>query len=159
MDSNIALAYICSGKRRLDGEEDEILYEAVLHHKQIKLCYIFLLIVLGIFFTPILCFLPICYFFYVRNWRLYLTRNGICATNHLNFIATCYSSLENIPIEGIVDIYVKQGTSDYVEARMKTDEDFRYFDNTKELYLLGPLHNPDEFVAAVKNVMASNGQA
>ena len=153
MDSNIAH----SGTGRLDGEEDEILYEAVLHRKQIKLCYIFLLIVLGIFFAP--CYLPISYFFYVRNWRLYLTRNGIHATNQLNFIAACYRSLENIPIEGIVDIYVKQGTSDYVEARMKTDEDFRCFDNTKELYLLGPLHNPDEFVTAVKNVMASNGQA
>ena len=154
----IAMDTITSGTGRLDSNGDEILYEGVLYRRLIKWNYTLNFKGLNIFKKLLLCcFLPLAYRFFVTNWCIYITKKGIYY-NYPDEILPCLSHLMFIPIGDIRDIYVQQGTSYFVEVRNKVPED-----SSTECWVgwvesgvttLGPLRDPDEFVAAVKNVLA-----
>ena len=148
---------------QLDKHGDQILCEAFINRRAMKRFYTRLLIWLGIV-TACLCLpilIPLYIFYYsvtVQTWRLYVTSKGIYYNRNFGWgdlfgLGLCCKKMGLIRMENIADVYVAQGTADILGVRLRPVENtplccVYHFD--VECVSLGPVMNPDEFIAAVK---------
>lgn len=160
----VELQYQNSGQKKLDENDEEIMFEGI-YDLQALICAYGCAIPFLVIFTAgiVLLILPIIILVQCCNkasWKLYLTRNAI----HHVYVPTnsglmlCKRNWV-IPLDDIKDIYVR-GCSDDIAVQLGNSMIYKYIPkyyhykiDNEDCLLIHNVKNREEFVAAVKKAL------